>query len=813
MPPATAQRAAADYAPTSGTATIAAGQTSTTVAVALTNDALDEDDETFSFVLSNPSAGTISEATATITIQDDDEAPALSIVDAAVTEDSISVTLIVRLDAASAKPITVDFATSDGSATAGADYAAQTGTLTFAPGERAQSIRVALTPDQVIEGDEAFAVDLSNPTNATLADAQATVTLIDDDGSVELSVDDATATEGDGEVDVTLRLNAPTASPVTVDFATTFGTATAEDFAATSGTATFASGQTSTTVSVALTDDMLDEDQESFVVTLSNASTGTITDAEAAVTIVDDDEAPTLSVADASSSESDGSVTITVSLDAASGKTVTVAFATQDGSAADESDYTAQSGTLMFAPGTMQQTVEVALLDDAISEDVETFTFTLSSPTRATLSDNTTATVTVTDDEAPLTISAQPAAADESSATLTFTVDLSGAAAQPVTVDFATSDASATAAQDYIAQTGTLTFAPGQTQGTISIALLDDNTDEADETLTLTLSNASRGSVGGDPAIGTIRDDDAPPVVTLIARVASEASALSATVRLDAPSSSTVTVDFATQDGTATAGLDYVAQTGTLTFAPGDTLATFELQTIEDRLKEPTETVEVLFSNPVGATLAPGSVVLSLEDDDGPLVVTVDAVTVDEDSSSVSFAVRFNGPAGVPVNVAYSTQDGTARAGEDYRSTSGTLTFGVGDTLRLVTVDLLGDIVDEPDETFSLSLETPLFGSIGDVGSATLTDNDLPLPTEFNARIYPSPFRSGTCINVELSEATPVRVDVVDMMGRIVERADAGTLPAGRHCIPVGERLASGTFVARILTPNGSTVRTLTKTQ
>ena len=230
-------------------------------------------------------------------------------------------------------------------------------------------------------------------------------------------------------------------------------------------------------------------------------------------------------------------------------------------------------------------------------------------------------------------------------------------------------------------------------------------------------------------------------------------------------------------------------------------------------MKEPTETVQVVFSNPVGATLAPGNVVLSLEDDDGPLVVSVDAVTVDEDSSSVTFAVRFNGPAGLPVTVAYATEDGTATGGEDFEATSGTLTFGVGDTLRTVTVDLLGDDMDEPDETFSLVLGTPSFGSIGAVESATLSDNDLPLPTQFDARIYPSPFRSATCINVELSEATSVSVDVVDMIGRIVERADAGTLPAGRHCISVGQGLASGTFVARILTPTGSTVRTLTKTQ
>ncbi len=221
--------------------TIPAGQTTAPVAIQLISDALDEADETFTLSLSNPTSGTLSDGTATVTIQDDDAEPSLSIA-AATAAEGASATVTVTLGAASGKPVTVDYATSDGTATSGADYTAANGTLTFAPGTTTQTFTVALLDDALIEGDETLTVTLLGATNASLATSSAPVTITDTDGALTISAADVLAGEGTGSATVTISLNSATGSAVTVDYATAFGTATSADFTAASGTATIRCG-------------------------------------------------------------------------------------------------------------------------------------------------------------------------------------------------------------------------------------------------------------------------------------------------------------------------------------------------------------------------------------------------------------------------------------------------------------------------------------------------------------------------------------------------------------------------------------------
>ena len=138
--------------------------------------------------LSNPQNATLSDATATGTITDDDDTPDLSIADKSVTEGTGSATVAtftVTLSAASGQQVTVAYATSSGTgtsaATAGTDYTATAGTLTFEPGTTEQTIAVPITGDALDEADETFTITLSNPQNVTLSDATATGTITDDD--------------------------------------------------------------------------------------------------------------------------------------------------------------------------------------------------------------------------------------------------------------------------------------------------------------------------------------------------------------------------------------------------------------------------------------------------------------------------------------------------------------------------------------------------------------------------------------------------------------------------------------------------------
>ena len=340
----------------------------------------------------------------------------------------------------------------------------------------------------------------------------------DDEPFPELSIEDVSAGEEAGSMDFTVSLSPKSTQTVTVRYAITNDTARrGPDYTASPATATltFAPGEEQKTISASLIDDNLDEDDETFTVTLSNLNPPEVQLAQdrATGTIRDNDEAA-LSITDADAFEDAGSVVFTVNLSLKSARTVTVGYAIADVTAREGSDYTASpaTGTLTFAPEEDQATISVPLRDDNINEPEETFTVTLSDPQNATLAQNRdTATGTIMDnDEATLSIA--DADALEDAVNMDFTVSLSPQSTQEVRVRYTITGATAEKESDYTATpaTATLTFSPGQTQKTVRVYLADDNIDEPDETLTATLSDPRNAVLdqNRDTATGTIRDND-----------------------------------------------------------------------------------------------------------------------------------------------------------------------------------------------------------------------------------------------------------------------------------------------------------------
>ena len=204
---------------------------------------LDEMDETFDITLSNASNATIAVATGTVTITDNDPAPTISINDVTTSdENAASTNFVASLSAASEKTITVDFATSNGTATAGSDYTAATGTLTFAAGETTKNIPIAVLADAFDEVDETVTVTLCNPNNVTINDGVGELTITDDDVAPTLSIADKTIPDESAVAsNIVVTLASPSQQTITVDFATSDGTATAtNDYVASTGTLTFA---------------------------------------------------------------------------------------------------------------------------------------------------------------------------------------------------------------------------------------------------------------------------------------------------------------------------------------------------------------------------------------------------------------------------------------------------------------------------------------------------------------------------------------------------------------------------------------------
>ncbi|MFO0800037.1 MAG: Calx-beta domain-containing protein [Gemmataceae bacterium] len=734
----------ADYAATSGALTFAAGETAKTVTVLVTGDALDEDDEMFTFGLSGATNATLATASGLGTIMDDDAAPGVSINSASAVEGNSGATPLVftvTLSAASGRAVTVNYATADGTAT-GADYVATSGALTFAPGETAKTVTVLVTGDALDEDDETFSLGLSAASNATVAAAAGTGAIRDDDLPPVLSVNSVSLTEGDGgtaPMVFTVSLSAPSGKPVTVNYATAGGTATAADFAATSGTLTFAPGETSKTVTVLVTGDVLDEADETFTVGLSGSTNAAVGTATGTGTILDDDPTPALSVNNVSLAEGTGGTTafvFTVTLSAASGRSVTVNYATADGTAT-AADYAAASGTLTFAPGETAKTVTVLVTGDALDEDDETFTLGLSGATNATIA-TAAGTGTIPDDDAPpsLAVGAVTLAEGTGGATaFAFTVTLSAASGRSVSVGYATAGGTATAGMDFTAASGTLTFAPGETTKTVTVLVTGDVLDEDDETFTFGLGGATNATIATATAAGTILDDDLPPVLSVNAASVAEgnsgSTALVFTVTLSAPSGRPVGVGYATADGTAAAA-DYTAASGALTFAPGETTRTVSVLVTGDALDEADETFTLGLGGATNATIATATATGTILDDDPLPGLSIDSVTRAEGNSGATpftFTVTLSAASGRTVAVNFVTTNGTATTADgDYSFAGGTLTFAPGETTKTVTVQAAGDARNEADETFRVLLSGATNGTVTTpTGTGTIT-NDDPLP-------------------------------------------------------------------------------------
>ncbi|MEZ4870532.1 MAG: Calx-beta domain-containing protein [Caldilineaceae bacterium] len=730
-----------DYSSTTGTLTFAPGETSQSFAVSINDDALDEEDETVTVTLSNPNNATLGSPTsATLTIVDDDPTPTVqfSTADYAIAEDGGSATISAQLSAPSSHAVTVAYATSNGTATAGADYVAASGALTFAPGESSQSFTLTISDDAADENDETVNLTLSNPNNATLGGiANATLTIEDNDGQPTVQFSKATYQEDEdnGTATITVKLSAPSTLPVSIDYASADGDATANsDYLPASGTLTFAPDATSQSFTVSIQNDTLDEADETVLLTLSRPTNAMLGARDAAtLTVVDDDPAPAVqfSKADYYGDENDGPVTITALLDAASGRTVTVAYATHDATATAGSDYTAVAGTLTFAPGVTSQTFTVPVQSDDLDEEDETVALTLGEVTNGAAGALMAATLTIKDKNG------QPHAyfdhnayiVDEGAGTATMTVLLTAVSARPITLDYATSDGTATAGSDYTVTNGTLTFAPGETSQSFAIPILDDQLDEVDETILVALRNGNNVTIDEPKTVTlTINDQGDQPTLAFTDAtysVTENVGTASVTVALNTAAAHAVTVNYATSDGTATAGSDYAATHGTLTFNPGETIRTITVSIQDDPRDEHDETVLVQLRELSNAK--PGAqwvATLVIADDDEPPTVNFSSATymVSSYTPSIPVSVTLSAASELTITVDYTStvarvtgKNGAVRSG--FTPASGTLIFAPGETSKHFDLTILPEWLDDTEVVLALVLQNAT-NAVGGAGSS-----------------------------------------------------------------------------------------------
>ena len=609
-------------------------------------------------------------ASVQVTVTDNDAELTVSKPTVTVAEASGTDTYTVVLKGQPIGDVTVAVASSD---TTVATVQPSTLTFTTANWSTAQTVTVTGVNDNLDNAGGGREATITNdPSGGGYDEAESepvTVTVTDDEGIKVSKPTVSVSDEAGGSSTYTVSLATQPPGNVTVAVASSDTTvATVQPSMLTFTTANWSTAQTVTVTGV---NDNLDNAGNSRSATISHTSSGYIT-MPVQVTVTDDDDAPSgiaLAVEPSTVKENAGATVVTVTA-TVNGETrygvsrsVTVAVGASDDSATKGTDYQTVTNFQVTVPAgaaSGRTTFTLTPVDDTEFERTETITVagTLSGVTV------TSASITLTDDDTPPTLSIDSPAVQEGAADTTtplrFTVTLNKATAQVVTVKYAGSaGGTAEAGADYEALTaGTLTFAEGDTKKTITVTVKGDDMDEDDETLKVMLSSPTIATIDVGTGTGTIRDDDEPPELSIKGATVAEGHAgtttpLVFTVTKDGATSKEVTVDYKVSGGTAKRGEDYTAPaTGTLTFTPDQAAKRITITVKGDNVQEDDETIEITLQAPENATLAAGKskATGTITDDDVLQTVARDwmarfgrtaaAATVD------AIAIRMNDAAG-----------------------------------------------------------------------------------------------------------------------------------------------------------------------
>jgi len=735
---------------TNQTITFDPNETTQTIEIPILDDAIYERTETFFVQLTNPSANAEIDPVqgrGVGTILDNDPMPTLSIDSVEIDEDKTNAILTVTRTGQSTEIITVNYATVEGNAKAEEDYSNASGVLVFLPNETTKKITVPITDDNLNESNENLVVRLSGANNATIDQADGTVTILDNDTAPGLSIGNVTIAEtaGGSNAVFTVTLSAVSGQTVTVKYATANDTAVdGEDYTATTGTLTFEPGTLTQQITVPILDDLKFELEETFFVTLSDAVNASITQSQATGTITDTDPEATvaISINDVTVTEGNSGKTIarfTVSLSNASSRSISVNYDLAHDTT-DANDLISTTGKLEFAAGETTKTIEIEINGDTIDEENETFFVNLTAPVNAEIAD-AQGIGKITDDDGIPSLSINDVVIKEGngSTTAIFEVSLSNPTAETVEVTFTTSNGTATEeGGDYSGSSGTLIFNPGEglTQ-TIEVTINGDRLFESDETFFVTLSDPANATLGKSQGQATIENDDTLPQISIadVRRITEgNDGTLEVTflVLLSHADAQDITVDYETADGTATVtDGDYVSSKGQLTFEAGDTRKSITVIVNGDTKIESNETFLINLSNAsanaqIAKAQATGTII---NDDQPPRISITDAIVKEGDSGTTKaiFEVSLDQAYGLPVTVDYKTVDETATvADKEYIAASGKLTFAAGETTQTITVLVNGDTRQESDETFLVELSSATNATIAiDRAMGTIQDDDL----------------------------------------------------------------------------------------
>jgi hypothetical protein len=544
-----------------------------------------------------------------------------------------SVSVTVARTGSTTDAVNVAYSTADGTAVAGADYTDTHGTLQWAENDSTpKTISVPVSNATPFTGDKQFTVALTDPSSgATIGSpGSATIMIAGDDTTGEESVELADATynvgQAAGSLTVSVNRTGGSSGAVSVGFVTANGTAIAgTDYTATTGTLQWADGDASAkTFSIKISGASAFSGNKNFTVRLTNANGAAIASpSSATVTIAGSASPPVgslqLSASTFTVAQNAGSVALKVTRLGGSSGAVSVAYATANGTAVAGTNFTSATGTLNWASGdTAAKTITVTISNATPFTGNKTFSVALSAPTGgATIASPGSATVSISGDAVAtgnLQLSASSYSVAQTAGSLTVTVNRTGGSSGAIGVSYATANGTAVSGTDYTKETGTLQWVSGDASAkTISIPISGATPFSGSKSFSVALSAATGGAAVGSPATATvsITGNAAAAVGSLQLSASSYAVAqsggsLSVTVNRTGGSSGAVSVAYDTSDGTAVAGTDYTAQSGTLNWASGDAASkTISIPVSNTTPYSGSKSLTVAISSPAGgATLS-----------------------------------------------------------------------------------------------------------------------------------------------------------------------------------------------------------------
>ncbi|TZF81845.1 tandem-95 repeat protein [Pedobacter sp. BS3] len=726
------------------------------IKIIINGDTQIEDNEDFYLILTDLSSdfnGRLlipSSQTRGIISNDDSQNITITKVNGSEDGTNASFTFSLPTGVTSDSDIQIDY-TLSGTATPGAanDYTVSLPTpVTLPAGQNSVTLTLNVNDDQRIEGTETVNIEANtrpNPHSITIINPIEALEVLDNDEG-KLAISSVTDNEGPGgntktfTFDVTL--DKATEKPFTVPYSTSDGTATTadNDYVAVNGILSFSGNANETRhISITVNGDNKIEDSETFNVilgALSNAFGGRLTiDNAIAIGTITNDDLGSISIAKTDGAEAgpvNGKFTFSFPPGVTSDKPVTITYALGGTAQGNGVDYTPSGATSITIPANANSAdLILAVNDDNLVEQTETVT--LVNPQLAaiypgiSLSNAALPQVAITDnDEARLVLS-NPVITDEENSgqkTITYNLMLDKPVDGSFSVSYATSDNTATANEDYVTASGTLSF-NGQANipQTIPITIKGDTKIEADELINLDLDFAAgtdtyggRLSIPVKHAVTTIRNDDFGQLT--LTKVDGEEGVQDAAFIFSLPDDITTDQDILinyTLGGTAAVNDDYTgATTGTLKLEAGQNSVRLDLPVIDDNRVEDTETVSILATvsgNPYNIGLLNPSETLNIRDNDYAKITIADVSQAEGQSgtSVMKFQLKLDKATGQPFTVGYTTADMTATAGSDYvavtAADNAVVSFnGEAGEIREISIIINGDTRIEPDETFRIVL-------------------------------------------------------------------------------------------------------------